>query len=218
AGKTTLLKAIAGLIRIESGQIMLGDSQLMSLDAGQRARKVAYLAQERIAHWPLLVERVVALGRFPHLAHWQQPGEQDQRIIDAAMRATDVYDFRQRRISELSGGERMRVLLARALAVQADILLADEPVNALDPAHALAIMQLLRNSCEQGASVIAVMHDLTLAARFCHRLVLMDGGRIIASGSPQEVLTDDHLRQVYHIETYPGNGDEFVVLPWTLCE
>ncbi len=216
AGKSSLLKVLAGLLKPESGEMLLEGQHLGKLLGEQKARRIAYLAQERTAHWPLRVERVVALGRFPHIAHWQSPTEQDQLIIEQAMRAADVLQFRQRRISNLSGGEQMRVLLARALAVQADILLADEPITALDPAHALSVMQLLRTICEHGNSVIAVMHDLTLSARYCHKLVLMDEGTVIASGEPRDVFTSDNLKRVYQIEVYQGTEGEVPIVPWNL--
>ncbi len=218
AGKSTLLKSIVGLISIEKGIVSLKQKNLHSMESTQRAREIAYLAQGQIAHWPLTVERVVALGRFPHMAHWQSPSREDQVIIDRAMLSADVKQFHDQKISNLSGGERMRVLLARALAVRATLLLADEPIASLDPAHALSVMQLLRSSCKTGDTVITVLHDLTLAARYCHHLILMDRGTVIASGSPAEVLTSEHLKQVYNIETYCGEENELLIVPWNICK
>lgn len=217
AGKTSLLKTLAGLIKPTSGKMSFNDQNLSAIPIEQRARKIAYLAQDRTAHWPLLTERVVALGRFPHRAHWQKLGDEDAAIVQAAMTSADVLQFKDRRIDTLSGGEVMRVLLARAIAVQAEILLADEPVSALDPAHALAVMQLLQDECKDSRSVVAVMHDLTLAARFCHELILMHKGQIIAQGKPMDVLSAENLKQVYNISTYDASTDEQMILPWNLC-
>ena len=218
AGKSTLLKTLAGLIAPDSGQLTLAEAQLDALPRDQRARQIAYLAQERTAHWPLTVQRIVALGRFPHLADWQQPSEADRAIIDRAIIAADIDHLRQRRFNTLSGGEGMRVLLARALAVDADVLLADEPISALDPAHALSVMQLLRDTCERGHAVIAVLHDLTLAARFCHQLVLLHQGEVIAHGAPQDVLNDTNLRRAYHVTPWQAGEDDAIILPWHLCK
>lgn len=218
AGKSTFLKTLASLITPVGGTIEMDGSAVQKLPSEQRARRISYLAQDRTAHWPLKVERVVALGRFPHLAHWQNPGDDDQRIINEVIRDADIEHLRDRRYCNLSGGERMRVLLARALAVRADILLADEPITALDPAHAISVMQLLRNTCDSGNSVITVMHDLTLSARFCHKLVLMDKGTIIASGAPQDVLSEENLRKVYQVQAWSPGTDGYFVLPWNLCK
>lgn len=214
AGKSTLLRATIGLLPCRAGSIQIENDDLHKLPADKRARRVAYLSQERTAHWPLKVERVVALGRFPHLADWQRPTPGDQKIIDKCISATDIEHLRQRRFSDLSGGERMRVLLARALAVQADVLLADEPIAALDPAHAIGVMQVLREYCDENHAIITVMHDLTLAARFCHKLVLMHEGRVIAAGNPETVLTDENLERVYQVRTWAAGSDGCFVLPW----
>lgn len=217
AGKTSLLKTLVGLIKPTSGEMSFRDQNLANITVEQRARKIAYLAQDRTAHWPLLTERVVALGRFPHRAHWQALSDEDDNIVHEAMKSADVLQFKGRKIDTLSGGEVMRVLLARAIAVQAEVLLADEPVSALDPAHALAVMQLLQRESQGARSVVAVMHDLTLAARFCHELILMDKGNIIAQGAPLEVLSTENLKQVYNIKTYNPADNEHMILPWDLC-
>lgn len=218
AGKTTLLKTIAGLLKPAKGEMQLDGKSLTAYSTEQRARKIAYLAQERAAHWPLTVERIVSLGRFPHLAPWQQPAEADIEIVHQAMKETDVLQYRDRRITHLSGGEQMRALLARALAVQAPVLLVDEPVAALDPAHAISVMQALQRNAAGGNAVIAVLHDLTLAARFCDQLVLMHRGRVVANGKPDEVLTEKNLREVYGIGLWQNDDSELPVIPWHLSD
>ncbi len=201
AGKSTLLRTIAGLTEPTNGTILLDESNLLQMQPKQRARKIAYLAQEATVHWPLIVERLVELGRLPHLEGWQRPISKDMEVIDRVMQQTDVVHLRDRVFDTLSGGEAMRVLLARALAGEPSILLADEPVSALDPAHQLDVMQLLQDHCRSGGAAIVVLHDLTLAAHFCDRLHLLDAGRTIAVGDPETVLSEENLRAVYGIRT-----------------
>lgn len=199
AGKTSLLRLLAGLVEADQGEVKLEQQPYHSIKVEQRARKIAYLAQSGTAHWPLRVERLVELGRFPHLGNWQKPTEQDARIIDRILRQTDTEQLRDRTFDTLSGGERARVLLARALAAEPTILLADEPVAALDPSHQLDVMALLSDHCRNGGAVIVVLHDLSLAAHFCDRLQLLLNGESIAVGPPSQILTESHLKQAYHI-------------------
>ena len=214
AGKSTLLRSIVQLVPVSRGEVTLAGRPLRSITAQERARKISYLAQQGPVHWPLSVERLIALGRFPHLSSWQHLTRKDQAIVDHILTETDLVQFRRRTVATLSGGERNRALLARALAVGADLLLADEPVAALDPAHQLQIMHLLRQYTESGNSVIVVMHDLSLAARYCHRLALMHEGSLVASGPAREVLRPEHLAAVYDIEAHYGPDDDYYIVPW----
>ena len=137
------------------------------------------------------------------------------RARSRALVAADVIQFRGRTKRGVSGGERMRILLARALAVEGDLLLADEPTAALDPLHQLQVMQLLRATLQQGRGVIVVLHDLALAVRFCDRLVLLAAGGVLVEGTPAEALTDDHIRRAYGVEVVRGERDGMpFVLPW----
>lgn len=216
AGKTTLLRVLAKLLDPLGGDVSLDGIPFAQITPAAFARRCAYLAQGAHAHWPLSVERVIALGRLPHLDWRQQLGDNDRNIIDAAMRAAEVFDLRERAVTTLSGGERMRVLLARIFASQPQIILADEPIAALDPYHQLHVMELLRehaHSDNRSRAVIAVLHDLNLAARFCDRLLLMAHGRIVANGSPREVLTAENLRNVYGVNALiSDNGSEISVM------
>jgi len=215
AGKTSLLKAIAGLLP-HDGDITLDGADFTSLGRKNMAQKVSYLAQDKIAHWPLPVAELVMLGRLPHLSTFQQPSAEDNVAVERALGRTDMAALSGRNILELSGGEQARAFLARALAVEAPILLADEPIAALDPAHQLEIMGQLQTYAEQGALVIVVMHDLTLAGRFCHRLALMDNGKLAMEGPPGLVLTDALLERVYGISVSRGRaGEGDYVIPWT---
>lgn len=213
AGKTTLMRAIAGLIPF-AGHVELDGATLAAIAPRQRARAIAYLAQGAQSHWPLETRRLVALGRLPHLEPFRRARAQDEAAITRAMRLADIEAFAGRDVQSLSGGERARVLLARALAVEASLLLVDEPVAALDPYHQIRIMEVLRAYADQDRIVLAVMHDLSLAARYCDRLVLLDEGHVKADGTPDSVLTPQNLQSVYRIRAVMGGaGHERYVMP-----
>lgn len=213
AGKSTLVRAIAGLVPSE-GAILVDGTNVGSMPVGDRAKRIAYLPQGQAVHWPLTVERLVSLGRLPHLAPFARPGAADAAAIERALERTDLLDLGDRPVDQLSGGERARVLLARALAVEAPLLLADEPLAALDPAHQIDVMRLLRAEADRGATVIAVLHDLTLAARWCDRLLLIDRGRLIADGRPHDVLSAERIGTVYGVSAFIGEaGGEPLIVP-----
>ncbi len=203
AGKSTLVRALLGLVRHE-GQVTIDG--VADLRPAEIARRVAYLPQGQVLHWPLSVERVVALGRLPHLAPLSRMGPQDRAAIEAAMTRVDVVGLRERDATTLSGGERSRVLLARALAQGCSALVVDEPLAALDPRHGLEVAALLRAEADAGALVVAVLHDLGLAARMCDRLLLLSEGRLVADGPPAEVLTPDNLAAVFGIAAWFGES------------
>ena len=215
AGKSTLLRGLAGLQSPAKGEVRLDGEPVANLKGRHRARAVGYLPQDATVHWPLAVERVVALGRLPHLGPWQRPGAGDAYAVDRALAATGVEGLRERPVTELSGGERARVLLARVLAGEPGVLLADEPVAGLDPYHQVHFMELVREYAAAGRTVTLVMHDLNLAARFCDRLVLLDEGRVAADGPAQAVLDPDHLERVFGIRAVYGEAEgEPYVVPW----
>ncbi|WP_442680425.1 ABC transporter ATP-binding protein [Sphingomonas sp. ASY06-1R] len=214
AGKSTLIRAIAGLIA-HQGRITIEGAGAAATPR-ERARRIAYLPQGQTIHWPLTVERLVALGRLPHLAPFARPGAADMAAIEAALDRTDLAMLRDRPINQLSGGERARALLARALAVAAPLLLADEPLAALDPSHQIEVMGLLRGEAERGATVIAVLHDLTIAARWCDRLLILNHGRLVADGAPTAVLSAERIAAVYGVTAHIGqSGGAPVVVPLT---
>lgn len=203
AGKSTLLRVLAGLSAPDEGEVMCGGKPASQMSRRDFARAVSYLAQDGDVHWPMRTEAVVALGRLPHRASEAD----DEAAVTRAIQATNVGHLRGRTMDTLSGGERMRVLLARALAVEAPRLLADEPVAALDPLHQLRVMTLLREAARQGTGIMAVLHDLSLAARFCDRLVLLAEGGVVAEGSPADVLQPMHLKRAYGVEMIAGTED-----------
>lgn len=199
AGKTSLLRILANLQKPDSGQLTLNQQPLDKIDRKHFARLLGYLEQGAPVHWPLEVRRLVELGRLPHLAPWSQLSAQDDRVVTKAMALAEVSHLSDRIVSTLSGGERLRVLIARMFATEPKLILADEPIAALDPYHQLHTMELFREHCDRGGSAVVVMHDLNTAARFCHRLVLLNKGSIIREGSAKEVLQPQLLEQVYGI-------------------
>jgi iron complex transport system ATP-binding protein len=200
AGKSTLLKAMLGLRPKISGDILLDGEDFLAQPAHLRARRLAYLPQDRRVEWRLPAADIVMLGRYPHRARFGAPTPEDRAAVARALDAVDGHAFLDRPINVLSGGERTRILLARALAVEAPILLADEPIAALDPYHQLPVMEVLRACAHAGAAVLAVIHDLALAARFTDRIVLMHEGAIAAEGRPGDVLTAANLARIYRIQ------------------
>lgn len=215
AGKSTLARTIAGLLKPSAGNIVVNGQPIDRLSAHDAARTIAYLAQGDAVHWPLAARAVVGLGRAPHLSALGRGSSADRQAIGHAMERTGIAHMAERDVTRLSGGERARVLLARALAVEAPILIADEPVGPLDPRHALNIMTLLREEAQRGALVIVVLHDLALATRFCDRLIVLGNGRMAADGPPAEVFSPDGLERHYAVCGHHGahEGESFV-LPW----
>ena len=212
AGKTTLLRALAGLIRVH-GNVRYRDQDLQTMPTAQRARCVAYLPQNADAQWPLSVEQLVALGRLPHRRALSAMQDTDRQAMRWAMAAVDVGHLAQRPITALSGGERSRALLARSLAVQAPLLMVDEPTASLDPYHQLLIMEVLSNYARNKGLVISVLHDLNLAARFCDRLVLVHDGAIAADGTSEQVLGDDELARCYQVRVVRHQHDGPIIVP-----
>jgi iron complex transport system ATP-binding protein len=215
AGKTTLLRALAGLVPSD-GAIEVGGAALSSLSLRERARRFAYLPQGHVVHWPLAARDIVALGRYPHGA--TDPARltpKDTEAVLRAMQATDVMEFSERRVTELSGGERSRVALARVLAVEAPVILADEPTASLDPRHQFDVMKSLRASADKGVLVIVVTHDLGLAARFADTVLVLSDGRLVSRGAPAEALSEKVMGDVFRISAYRAEYQrEAVIVPW----
>lgn len=215
AGKTTLIKAMAGLLKPSQGSVAYEALDLTQWPKHALAQKVGYLSQSRVIHWPVSVERLVSLGRIPHRGPWDSLSVDDETAIEAALQLTDSAGLRERVVTTLSGGELARVLLARVLAGEPRVILADEPVSGLDPGHRLQVLHGLRELARGGKLVVVVLHDLTLASRFCDRLILMNHGTVVADGTPSDVLTPDQLSSVYGITSLEvSDGDDVAVLPW----
>ena len=201
AGKSTLLRVLAGLIRPESGEVQLEDVPMKGLNAGQKARRVAFMPQHDATH-PFTAIETVLMGRYAHLGRFELEGKQDREIALQAMARTDTEQFEARQLDRLSGGERQRVILARALAQQANVIILDEPSASLDLRHRLSIMETLRSEvADRQVAVVVALHDVSLAGRYCDRLTLLSEGRITAEGTPVEVLTPQNLRGSFGVET-----------------
>ena len=223
AGKSSLLRLLAGLSEADSGRVLLGcganecgdDEKLLSSYASQtRAQLLAYLAQQDKPAWPLELEHLVGLGRAP----WHRPlggkSAQDSLAVERALTQTDLLHLRKRNVTSLSGGELQRALLARVFAGEPKIIIADEPISVLDPYHQLHIMELLAAHAQQGGAVMVALHDLSLAARFCSRLILLDKGKLVADGEPIAVLTNENLEKVYGISAHVDcRPDGVVIIP-----
>jgi len=215
AGKTTLLRALAGLIA-SSGEVHLGGDAVRAMPIAERARRFGYLPQGHVVHWPLTARDVVALGRYPHGA--TDPArlpKRDAEAVTRAMNAADVVAFSERAVTELSGGERSRVALARVLAVEAPVVLADEPIASLDPRHQIDVMATLRSAADSGVLVIVVTHDLGLAARFADTVLVLAEGRLMAQGPVAEALSEEILHRVFRVSAYRADHDgASIIVPW----
>lgn len=212
AGKTTLLRAALGFV-IVAGEIKLGDAPPQTLSARKRALRAAYLPQRPQSIWPISVEALVALGRFAHGAAPDRLNAPDQQAVDVAIEVCGLGALRLRRMDEISGGEKARAHLARALAQHAPLLLLDEPTAGLDPAQALGVADILRAQAAKNGSVVFSTHDIAFAADVSHRVVLMNSGRIVAQGAPTEALTPDALREAYgRSARLERVGDQFAAI------
>jgi iron complex transport system ATP-binding protein len=204
AGKSTLLKVIGGLWSGAKGEINLFEKPLARYSPRELARLIAQVPQATALDFPFTVQQVVMMGRNPYLGRFQLETGQDRRVAEESMRRTQILDLAGRLVHTLSGGERQRVLIARALTQQPRLLLLDEPTANLDVQHQLRILNLVRGLVrEDGLGAVAAVHDLELAARFCDRLVLLHQGTVLAEGSPQDVLTSDHLWAAYGVTLRP---------------
>jgi len=197
AGKTTLMRAALGLLAHE------GDSSLAALHPSARARAAAWMPQAREIAWPVTIDALVTLGRTPHRTRVLT--EADRAAVDRALDWMDLSEMRHRTATRLSGGEQARVLIARALAQDTPLLMADEPIAGLDPAHQIATMQTFADLARAGRSALVSLHDLGLAARHCSRLILLGQGRVMADGPPADVLTPDLVAQVFGITAYSAD-------------
>lgn len=196
AGKTTLLRAALGLAPVEFGTVSLDGADPALLSARARALRAAYLPQRPQSIWPVSVEHLVALGRYAHGAPPDRLGPRDQAAVDAALEACSLNPLRARRMDEISGGEKARAHLARALAQQAPLLMLDEPTAGLDPAQALGVAEIMRTQARNGA-VIFSTHDVALAARVAQRVLVLHEGHVIADGPPREALSPAVLAAAY---------------------
>ncbi|CAN7330859.1 ABC transporter ATP-binding protein [Phenylobacterium sp. LjRoot219] len=206
AGKSTLLACLAGLRRPDAGRVRLGDIDVLGLGPAARARRIGFLPQTPEIAWPIDVDALVTLGRTPHRSSGRSPA--DRAAVAQAMQATGVTAFAGRKVDTLSGGERARVLIARALAGEPEWLLADEPLTGLDPGHQIDTCGLFRQLAhERGYGVVLTLHDLPLALRLADSVLVLAEGGLIASGAPNAALTPEVIRRAYGVEAklVPGH-------------
>lgn len=210
AGKSSLLRLLTGIEKPDRGEIRLEGLSLAGISPQQRARTLGYLVQGAQAYWPFSVEKVVGLGRIPYQKWWRQQNDEDRAKVEQAMQVTETLAYRNRIVTTLSGGEQTLVMLARILATENRLILADEPVAALDPYHQLHVMEILRQHASGRRAAVVVLHDLSLAARFCDRLYLLSHGNLNNSGSVSEVLTADNIARVYGVDSQVQCNDKAV--------
>ncbi|MCG8552731.1 MAG: ABC transporter ATP-binding protein [Desulfobacterales bacterium] len=202
SGKTTLLDLITGHLKPQSGRILLDGRPLDDLTVAELAKKCALVPQDFRVNFPFTVAQVVMMGRYPHLGRFSAPGAKDRELVARAMAAAGIGNFSLRNVTELSGGERQRVVFARALAQDASCLILDEAASNLDIRHTLSLMALAADRVKnKGLTVISVMQDLNMAARFCRTLLFLKKGRVIAHGPVDEVFTESVIKKVFHVSS-----------------
>jgi iron complex transport system ATP-binding protein len=220
SGKSTLLRCLAGLMSADSGSVTIDGISTATLSPLERARRVAYVQSLTDTPEYMTAREFAVLGRYAHLSGWRIFSKHDYDVADGALQRTGAAEFADRFMTELSNGERQRVMLARALAQEASILLLDEPTSALDARHLILTSILIRNFCErEGKTVVAATHDLNLASQFADRLYLLNAGALAAHGNPAETLTKKVLESVYDIEVAHGYFTETIdgtPRPWVL--
>ena len=199
AGKSTVLKLMDRLFVPTKGQVFVAGRNIAEYSLLELARLIALIPQEP-QYFPFTVREIVTLGRSPYRRAYSGVSPQDEEIVEKAMADAGVLELADRVVDQLSGGEKQRVTVARALAQATDILLLDEPTNHLDIEHQLHICKLLRTKAEGGMTCVAVLHDLNLVAAYCHEVLVLHDGRLAAQGSPDDVLTPGLIREVYNVD------------------
>lgn len=215
SGKSTLLRLAAGILAPAEGEVRLDDRPLSAVPRRALARSVGFLPQECVPLFDYTVEAVARMGRYAHLRGMGILTEPDRRAVEGALEAVAMAPLRRRALSNLSGGERRRALIASVLAQEPEILLLDEPTSALDLHHAAAVMRLLAAFGQEGPSVVLVTHDVNLAALFGERLILLVGGSVRGDGAPAEVVRDEVIREAYGedvlVREHPETGGPMIV-------
>jgi len=207
SGKTTLLRILLGSLPAP-GEVRLCGDLLRSLDRREIARRATMAPQDTRMDFAFTAREIVAMGRTPYLGRFRPEGVADKEAIARAMRETGISDLAERNVTELSGGERQRVHLARALAQEARVILLDEPTANLDLTHQVEALELVREFTRAGGGVLAAIHDLSLAARFCERLLLLSEGQIVAAGPPAEVITESNLARHFALSARVWRDEE----------
>ena len=219
SGKTTLIKLLSGILKPQRGQVSLGGQPLRAQSRRQIARRIAVVPQELVVPFSFSAREIVDMGRTPHVRPWHEETAVDHQVVEQVMAATHTDALAERPFNELSGGEQQRVVIAMALAQEPEVLLLDEPTVHLDISHQIEILELLAQlNRERGLTVLATMHDLNLASLYFDRLTMLSQGHIVAEGTPEEVLREERLREVFHaavrIQPHPTRRrPQVIVLP-----
>ncbi len=216
SGKTSLLRNISTWYKPDVNTVLVDGKDVLSFTSRQLSREMAFITQNTNIEFEFTAMDIVLMGRSPYIKRFGDESRKDIQKTQEVMEATETWGLRDRLITYLSGGELQRVMVARALVQETQILLMDEPISNLDINHQIQIMDLVKSYQEEkGITVIAVLHDLNIAAQYCQRLILLDKGKVYCCGSPQEVLTRDNIVSVYgvdvHIMENPLNGFPFII-------
>jgi iron complex transport system ATP-binding protein len=217
SGKTTLLRLLTKVLLPQKGNLLLEGADITRMDLKEFCRKAAFVAQDTFINFPFTVSEIVLMGRIPHLRRLEAESQKDFQIAENALALTDTLVLKEKRVDEISAGERQRVVIARALAQEPSLLFLDEPTAHLDIGHQAQVLDLLRKlNRKNNLTIVIVLHDLNLAAEYCSRIVLMDQGRIFREGSPAEVLTYQNIETVYKtvvvVNKNPINAKPHVIL------
>lgn len=209
AGKSTLLRLLARIINPTGGRILFDGKDILEHEARELYRKISFLPQTSYFDFPLSVLEVVLTGRYPYLGIFESESEEDIRRAEDCLSLVDMEGFSRRKVTTLSGGEQQRASIARVLAQGTDFIFLDEPSSHLDIHHKFALMELLRSLAQEGKGVVAVLHDLDLASRFCDRILVLENGRVSALGEPSHTLSEELLSSVFKVRGSwdPGRGN-----------
>jgi iron complex transport system ATP-binding protein len=216
AGKSSVVRLLSRVVVPSRGEVLLDDVPLYRMRRRELARRLAVVPQGSELPEAFRVEEIVAMGRSPYLGFLGREGERDLQAIRVAMRRTGIWELRDRPVEELSGGERQRVVLARAIAQEPSYLLLDEPTSHLDLRYQMEVLGFVRAEVARGVGSLVVLHDLNLAARVCHRVLVLKGGRLVAAGTPTAVLSERLLQDVYDtdVQVVSGAADGLpIILP-----
>lgn len=211
SGKTTLLKSIYRVLKPSAGVVTLDDMDIQKMAYRDTARRMGVISQFNVMNFDFTVEEIVLMGRAPHKTAFSKDTEEDYRLVEEALRRVDMLDFRDRNYNTLSGGEKQRILLARTLAQQVELLILDEPTNHLDIKYQIQIMDVVKSL---GVGVLAALHDLNLTLLYCDYVYVLKEGRIVAHGETEQVVTEQLIREVYEVDCavqrHPKNGRLYV--------
>ena len=217
SGKTTLMRSILGLQKLSKGEVFVGGENIKYIPKNKLAKQMSFIPQGGTSEWPLTVENLVALGRLPYTPNLGPPSAIDREIIQNSINLCGLKDLSKRRVSSLSGGEWSRVCFARAISSEPNLLLADEPIAFLDPKHCFQIIKLIKDLAADGKSALVILHDLSITMRFFDRVIILKDGKLVAVGSPNEVMSEDFIADTFEVDMLQGqeNSENFVI-PWKI--